>query len=144
MAKHLPPFIDNLWNGAGRSKNRRQAPRYSPTRDLELCLGWKEGEEYHYSSAKLANISVAGALVLPTALPPVGQPFWLRIDDPRCQEWIEATIVEAKDSLLGQKTLRLAFRESCPYSFFKAAVSGFNAQNGYMTTKEELKHPEWW
>jgi len=143
MSKHFPQYLSNIFEGNQNSKNRRQAQRYSPSQELEVCLGWNKGKEYHYTTAKLVNVSVTGALVHPAELPPPGQPFWLRLDDPSSPDWIEAKIVEGKDRV-GEKTLRLTFKDACPYAFFKAAVNGFKPDDGFMTPAAELKHPEWW
>jgi hypothetical protein len=144
MSKHFPQYLSNIFQGGKKSKNRRQAQRYSPSDELNVCLGWNQGTEYRYSTARLVNLSVSGALLQPKELPPVGQPFWLRLDDPDTPEWIEAKIVEVKDPMLGEKVLRLVFKQDCPYAFFKAAVNGFKPADGFMTPPAELKHPEWW
>ena len=42
---------------------------------------------------------------------------------------VEGVIVAIKKSLLGPKQVRIAFREACPYDFFKAVVYGPDAAN---------------
>jgi hypothetical protein len=76
------------------------------------------------SGARLLDISQTGALVLSEAVPPANQRVWLRLKSPQVTDWVE--VVLKGESPEPQEThrhrVRLAFRETCPYDFFKAAV----------------------
>jgi PilZ domain-containing protein len=144
MSKHLPPYISRLWESVRKSKDRRMAPRYSPNEEVRVCVAWRNGEEYQYVAARIGNVSVSGALLLADGTPPADQPLWVRLDDPSSAEWVAAELIEARREARDRHVLRLAFRDGCPYAFFKASVNGFKADEGLMSLPQDLKHPEWW
>ena len=51
-------------------------------------------------------------------------PIWLRLNDPCQPDWVEAKVVAITTRFWGPALVRMKFRESCPYEFFKAAIRG--------------------
>jgi pSer/pThr/pTyr-binding forkhead associated (FHA) protein len=74
------------------------------------------------SSARLVDISQTGMLVLSEKVPPADQQLWLRLENPLITEWVEVVMKGATHANQGGHSVRLAFREACPYDFFKAVV----------------------
>ncbi len=72
--------------------------------------------------ARLLDISQTGMLVLSTDPPPAGLPIWLRLETPQVTDWVEVVIKAMTPATDGAHRLRLAFREACPYDFFKTVV----------------------
>jgi hypothetical protein len=61
-------------------------------------------------------------LVISTAVPPADQRVWLRLESPRSTDWVEVVMKGSSPEVHGAHRIRLAFRESCPYDFFKLAL----------------------
>lgn len=100
------------------SGEQRQACRYEAS-DFEAQIGWWEGEEFRSHPARLVNVSHNGALIVTEARPPQGTTVGLCLEEPEPTDWVEARLIES----CGGHQLRLAFLESCPYEFFKAAIA---------------------
>jgi hypothetical protein len=74
------------------------------------------------SIAQLLDISQTGMLILSDAAPPDGQRLWLRLESPQVTDWVEVVVKGASPETDGVHRVRLAFQETCPYDFFKAAL----------------------
>jgi pSer/pThr/pTyr-binding forkhead associated (FHA) protein len=74
------------------------------------------------SGARLVDISQTGMLVLSERIPPADQRLWLRLENPLISDWVEVVLKGATHANQGGHSVRLAFREACPYDFFKAVV----------------------
>ncbi|HEV3165456.1 MAG TPA: PilZ domain-containing protein [Isosphaeraceae bacterium] len=144
MSKSKETYIVRKWDKGSQSKDRRVAHRYSPNEKVITCLGWQDAETYRYAQAEIVNISVSGLLLEADESPPQGQAVWLRLEEPHPTDWVEATVVPPHPGCRNPRTVRVAFRESCPYPFFKAVVNGFNGQDRLMSLPQDLKNPQWW
>ena len=71
---------------------------------------------------RLLDISQTGLLVLSTVVPPADGLIWLRLEAPQATDWVELVIMGTTPATDGAHRLRLAFRDACPYDFFKAVL----------------------
>jgi hypothetical protein len=90
----------------------------------EACLGWwdepREPDDHagelepdrHF--ALLLDISHMGASVAVDSLPHQGQEVWMKVEDGRPSQWIEAEVVGIRETLRGPHVVRMAFLEPCP------------------------------
>jgi pSer/pThr/pTyr-binding forkhead associated (FHA) protein len=74
------------------------------------------------SRGRLLDISQTGMLVLSPTVPPADQRVWLRLESPQPTDWVEVVVKGTSPEGHGAHRVRLAFRESCPYDFFKVAL----------------------
>lgn len=102
--------------------DQRQACRYEAS-ELEAMIGWWEGEEFRSCPAHLVNVSQSGALVIAAVSPPQGSTVGLCLEGPTPTDWVEARLIDVNEGDRAGLTLRLAFAETCPYGFFKAAIA---------------------
>lgn len=144
MNKNRNEHVTRFWEVVKRSKDRRCAPRYTPSGDVIARLSWREGEEYCYTPAKIMNLSTTGALLQVQEEIPLGVPIWLRLDEPEPTNWLEGLVLRTEKLRGTERHLRVTFRESCPYEFFKATINGFQQQGSLMTPDKELKNSRWW
>jgi len=72
--------------------------------------------------ARLLDISQTGLLVLSADRPPADGRIWLRLETPEATDWVELVIKGTTPATDGAHRLRLAFREACPYDFFKTVL----------------------
>lgn len=106
---------------ARSAEERRVMPRHKATA-YQICLGWRRGNEAHFSSpARLVNISRGGALILVADPPPEGHAAWICLGEPEPSACLEAVVLEVR-SAKRTCTVRLEFREPCPHDFFESAV----------------------
>jgi PilZ domain-containing protein len=144
MNKNRNEHITRLWEVVRRSRDRRGAPRYTPSGDVIAQLSWRDGEEYRYLPAKIMNLSTTGALLQVRADVALGGPYWVRLEQPESTNWLEGEVLRTEKIRGDERHLRMTFRESCPYEFFKAAINGFQQQGTLMTPNKELKNAQWW
>jgi hypothetical protein len=143
MAKHRSHIV-RFSEEFRRSKDRRGAPRYSPSVAVEACLSWMEGTEYQYAKAEIIDVSMTGLHLRVAEIHPKKGTVWVRLEPPNPADWVEADVVEGSR---GEPTsVRVHFRVSCPYDMFKAAVNGFAHKpgQGFMTLPNDLKNPQYW
>jgi hypothetical protein len=74
--------------------------------------------------ALMLDLSHTGALFLSEAPPPAHKPLWVRLEGPVASEWLETRLVAITSHQPGSYLVRVAFRDSCPYDFFKQVVYG--------------------
>lgn len=72
----------------------------------------------------LQDISQTGMSVTSQVVPEPDRPVWVRLDGAHATVWVEVVLQGIAPLGGGVHLIRLAFRESCPYNFFKAAVYG--------------------
>ena len=72
--------------------------------------------------ARLLDISQTGLLVLSADRPPADTRIWLRLETPQVTDWVEVVVKGTTPATDGAHRLRLAFREACPYDFFKTVL----------------------
>ncbi len=75
------------------------------------------------------DVSLGGSSIASSDLPPEDRPVWIRLDGPAPTDWVEASVLGVSTLGRGPHHVRVAFREHCPYDFFKAAVSGIQGLN---------------
>jgi hypothetical protein len=101
--------------------DRRQTERFAATED-QAWIGWWEGRLFRKSPATLIDISQGGAKLVADVAPPRRATVWVCLDGPHRSEWIEGITVEVTKFDNSSASIRLAFREVCPYSFFEVAI----------------------
>jgi hypothetical protein len=120
----VPPGLDD----------RRSVCRYSVARN-HAWIGWWEGETFRHADAELLDISLRGARLIVTALPPPSQSVWFcppsTAPAASPSDWLEARVIEARKRWLGPRLVRLIFRKNFPYETFKAVVYGPEGVGGY-------------
>ena len=87
-------------------------------------IGWWIGPEFKTAEVALRDISLSGASAVTRTPPPDSAPIWLRLNDPAHPDWVEAKVIAVTTRFWGPALVRMKFRESCPYDFFKAAIRG--------------------
>ena len=87
-------------------------------------IGWWIGEEFKTVEVALRDISLSGASAETRTPPPDSAPIWLRLNNPAQPDWVEAKVIAITTRFWGPALVRMKFRESCPYEFFKAAIQG--------------------
>jgi hypothetical protein len=104
----------------------RRATRHAARTDV-VWIGWWQGggnDEFFALTARLANISRGGALVVLRHPPPENHPVWICLGTPEPDECLAATSLEVRRARRRECTLRLAFRAPCPSRFLETAVCG--------------------
>ena len=81
-----------------------------------------ESMRSHTIGARLLDISQTGVLVLSAKVPPIDRRIWLRLESPQITDWVEVELKGASAADPETHQVRLAFRESCPYDFFKTVL----------------------
>jgi hypothetical protein len=104
---------------------RRRWPR-QPAVEEDAYMFWFDGEKIWQGAARLVNISRGGALLIAALAPPGNVVVRVRLD--RTIEGVDAAVLLATPLESGHYELRLEFRETCPETFFQAAVKGINAE----------------
>lgn len=102
---------------------RRGAARYNPACEL-AHLGWWEGQQFHELTARLRNISVAGAMVAVGRNPPTSGGVWICLVGQDISAWVQANIAGVMSGDEGTHLVRLAFLDVCPYGVFKSVAWG--------------------
>jgi hypothetical protein len=116
------------WLAAPPAEYRR-ATRHA-ARTYVVWLGWWQGEQEFFAlTARLANISRGGALVLVRQAPPENHPLWICLGTPEPDECLAAKVLEVRNARRGECAVRLAFREPCPSRFLEAAVCSRTSQH---------------
>jgi hypothetical protein len=113
------------WFGARPCESRRAA-RHAARTDV-VWLGWWRGEgnaEFFALTARLANISRGGALVVLRHPPPEPHPVWICLGTPEPDECLAASSLEVRRARRRECSVRLAFRSPCPSRFLEAAICG--------------------
>ncbi len=124
------------------SSDERDSARY-PTVPNEGRLGWRVGEEKVQTAAQIANISQSGALVFTEDCPPVKQAAWICLEQPARTAWIQTLVVGAKKVRKGlllhrvSYVVRLRFRPTCPFEFFKVATHGKQLDATFLEAEPE-------
>lgn len=106
-------------------KNRRNAHRYEP--DGTRCrLGWSASGGFRTVSARLANLSVSGALLTieDAAMPPSPGRVMLALGESGLEQWTSAELIEVSTPPDGPRQLRIRLLEPVSYEVFKATVWG--------------------
>lgn len=121
--------------------DRRGAPRYATEGTCRAWLGWFEAGEQRNTTAEIVNLSMTGALIKVVAAPAPDQPVWLRLEEPQNSDWFEANIIEVHKRRWRKTFVRLAFKNSCPYDVFTAALKGFRTPAGRITLPGDPRFP---
>jgi hypothetical protein len=74
--------------------------------------------------ARILDISYTGVSLVSEAPLNGGQVIYVRLEGPETTEWVECVLRGVSPREDRTYLVRLAFRETCPYDFFKAAVYG--------------------
>jgi hypothetical protein len=107
----------------------RSATRHA-ARTYVVWLGWWQGEQEFFAlTARLANISRGGALILVRQAPPENHPLWICLGTPEPDECLAAKVLEVRRARRGECAIRLAFRDPCPSRFLEAVVCGRTSQH---------------
>jgi hypothetical protein len=116
----------------GHARDRRATVRY-PVIDHRAILAWEDGHGHRQVDARIVNLSQSGILLAAECSLPEGrQPVWLRLQEPRVTDWVDAVVLRTSRSLKlrltgrGTCLARLQFLPTCPYDFFKCAVHGLS------------------
>jgi hypothetical protein len=77
-----------------------------------------------FMDAEVVDISQTGMAVLGVEIPHPDQKIWLRLEQPYSTDWVEVVLKGSTEPVPGRHLIRLAFAQTCPYDFFKAALYG--------------------
>jgi hypothetical protein len=108
-----------------RTRGKALAERQTAVREKRQEIAKAAAEPQMLTCrARILDISQTGISVLSEAIPLEGQPVWVRLDGTSVVDWVEGSVrgVTPKDA--SGFLVRLAFRQGCPYDFFKVAVYG--------------------
>ncbi len=109
-------------------RDRRRAERYAAAED-QAWIGWWEGRLYRKAPAVLVDISLGGAKLIVENGPPRRVTVWICVAGSCKTEWVEGVSVDVTRNLSGSAEVRIAFREPCPYAFFKVVVYGVGSDS---------------
>jgi hypothetical protein len=112
--------------------DRRSVCRYSVVK-AQAWLGWWEGNHFQSGAASIVDISLRGAMLTVSELPPSDRSVWFcppNLSASSPSEWLEARVIEARKRLWGPRRVRILFRKPFPYEGFKAVVYGPDAVGG--------------
>ncbi len=119
-----PSRMGSYWSMAGLSqRERRVSPRYSVV-DRVARLVWDQPGAFGDTTARLIDLSIGGALMEVSQLPPRNQPIWICLRGMGVEHGTTATVVSHSRGWRGPYYVHLAFDQICPYEFFKRAVLG--------------------
>ena len=125
------------------SDDRRSVCRYTVVKD-DCWLGWWKGTEFQSVAAKIADISLRGAMLTVPELPLAEQAVWFcppNLCATSPSEWLEAKVIEARKRFLGPRVVRIILRKPFPYEIFKAVVYGPDAVGGVFQPQAWLSRP---
>jgi hypothetical protein len=132
-------LLDRFRSWIGKSpRELRRATRHAARTDV-VWLGWWRGEgnaEFFALTARLANISRGGALVILRHPPPENYPVWICLGTPEPDECLAATSLEVRRARHRECSVRLAFRAPCPSRFLEAAVCGRASQRAVVSRSD--------
>jgi hypothetical protein len=125
--------------------DRRKSERFAASED-QAWVGWWEGRLFRKSPATLHDVSQGGAKLVADVAPPRRATTWVCLDGPHRSEWVEATTVEVMKLDDGTVSIRLAFREICPYTFFEVAIYGHPSteESGQFAAVVDPAGRNWW
>ncbi len=86
--------------------------------------GAHEEPKLRCCSIRLLDLSQSGMSVSGDTLPALDQRIWVRLEGAHATDWIEVVLRGTSPLGEGSHLIRLAFRDFCPYEFFKAVVYG--------------------
>jgi hypothetical protein len=150
-SKRSAAVIDEQIGRRGTNKaevalsDRRQSERFSASED-QAWVGWWEGRLFRKSPATLINISQGGAMIVAGVAPPRRATAWVCLEGPNRSEWVEGMAIEVTKLDDGTASVRLAFRELCPYSFFEVAIYGPPSpeESGQFAAVADPAGRNWW
>jgi hypothetical protein len=126
MGRDRSPYRSDSGGKSASSGERRTACRSAAVEQL-VRLGWDDGQEVRHALALLVDIGQGGALVVVDAPLHTGQAIRIGLERADPIEWIEATVVRVRKGIWRRRRVQMAFREPCPYAFYKAAVHGLTS-----------------
>ncbi|WP_406696838.1 hypothetical protein V5E97_38200 [Singulisphaera sp. Ch08] len=88
----------------------------------KLALGCWSGDEFVIVNAQLINICQDGILAVVNGPIQVGQTVWLRLDEAKSLDGIQATVLGSNWLRRGRSAVRLALNENCPAGVYEALV----------------------
>jgi len=107
------------------SLERRASPRL-PAADERIWAGWwLDDDEFTTTAARIENISRGGAKVRSIFEPEVSQDVWIRVANPLCDDYVQATVLEVVPTPEGDFWVRMAFSEPCPDALYEIVTQGF-------------------
>jgi hypothetical protein len=120
------PPVNGTLNGNGdRTNSGAQTPaRVEPEATPRSDANASSEAKMQSCRAFILDLSHTGALLVCDAAPVEGQSVWVRLDGPETSAWVEGSLRGVSIREPGKFLVRLAFRDACPYDFFKAAVYG--------------------
>lgn len=105
------------------------APPPRESTDNRAAAAAKTGESSMQTcQARIIDVSQTGVSLVCEAVPNEGQPAWIRLEGVDGAAWIEGNVCGISQRDPGRFLVRLAFRDGCPYDFFKATVWGGSGQ----------------
>lgn len=111
------------------SGDKRATPRYT-TSESAARLGWRVGDSYQTLNVQLSNVSMGGLAVTASAAPPTASTLWVILNSGPDEDWVEVSLVSVRRGRVlcfprRHYNIRLKFKESCTFDFFKRAIRGF-------------------
>jgi hypothetical protein len=110
-------------------RERRSEPRF-PAVDNASEVGWWEGLELRVTAAQLMDVSREGLLVLVDQAPSGDGLVLVRLVAPELSDWVEAQLIESRETRVGPYQLRLVFRDAPPRDFLERAIARLNEDEG--------------
>jgi len=92
-----PQEEDDYWGDLPQAKltDRRSSPRHSAS-SIEALIGWWVGEEFRSVTAQLHNISLGGAMIFTSEVPPY-QHVWIGLSKPDETRWCPVKVVRWRE-----------------------------------------------
>lgn len=122
-AAHSPLANGKAATPAPANTRAAAAPEREPV-ESRPAVQTKGEPIMQHCRARILDLSQTGISLISEAIPPENQPAWVRLDGPQASDWVEGTVRGISQRDPGRFLVRLAFRDGCPYDFFKAAVYG--------------------
>ncbi|MDR3632428.1 MAG: hypothetical protein P4L84_01250 [Isosphaeraceae bacterium] len=104
-------------------EDRRGGSRYNVVED-QSWLGWWDGPSFVTTPSRILDLSLRGALLHVEALPGPGKAVWFCPPTAATPDWLEATVVQSRNTPHGPAEARIAFRRLLPYETFQSLVYG--------------------
>lgn len=98
---------------------------------------WLNDDDFTTTAARVENISRGGAKVRSAYEPDVFQDLWIRVANPLCNDYVQATVLEVVPTPEGDFWVRLVFSEPCPDAVFDIVTQGFSISGSESTSQDD-------
>ena len=100
----------------------RQGSTARPEASGKIAIGCWSGDDFVVIDAQLINISQDGILATVNGPLRSGQSVWLRLDEAKTLDNVQATVLGSNWLRRGRCAVRLALHEDCPAGVYEAMI----------------------